>query len=31
MEADAIVDHAPDVAAQLLSHNEKVRRFCDDR
>lgn len=31
VEGDAIVDHAPSVAQQLLSHNEKVERFCDDR
>lgn len=30
-EGDAIVDHTPAVARQLLAHNEKVEIFCDDR
>ena len=30
-EGNAIVDHAPNVAGQLITHNEKVERFCDDR
>ena len=30
-EADAIVDHVPRVAEQLVAHNEKVERFCDER
>jgi hypothetical protein len=30
VEGDAIVDHAPLVAAQLISHNDKVARFCHD-
>lgn len=29
-EADAIVDHVPNVAGQLIAHNEKVERFCDE-
>ena len=28
-EADAIVDHAPEVARQLLRHNAKVGAFCE--